>query len=182
MHPGQRAKLGFLLHDISPSELSLNILYRGMQWCNEIDTVVFFEQITKPCINSVVSKMHIFEAYGFDGPLIATDLNTCTKLLRFPTPRPKIFFLNDLEWIRTTNKQYESLAQVYRNPQLHLFCRSEDHKALVENCWNLKVAQIVERYNFYTPELFSFYTKLSKPIYSNRTKSSTNINIKSLNI
>lgn len=182
MHPIQRAKLGFLIPNLGTSELVVNILYRGMNHSDDIDTIAFFEKITKICLESTVGRMHIFEAYGFDGTTIATDISTAAKLIRFPTPNPKIFFLNDLEWIRFPQKNYELFAQIYRNPQLRLFCRSEEHKEMVERCWNVKVEKVVERYDFYTPELLSFYKELNKPLYGNRIKEDIKINEKSLNI
>ena len=178
--PLQRPKLGFLLRDTSPSELSYNILTRGTKHSDDIDTVIFFEHITRPCIDSLVAKMHISEAYSFDGPIISTDLNTTIKLINFPTPCPKLFFLNDLEWTRLPQKNFAQLSLIYRYPELTYICRSEDHKTLVQNCWNSKVSFVINRYNFYTPELLSFLTKNSKPLYGE--KQTRTINVKSLNI
>lgn len=180
MLPLQRQKLGFLLNDCSASELAFNILERGMTHSDTLDTTIFYNIITKPCIDSLVSKMHILEAYLYDGPIIATDLNSAVKLINFPSPCPKMFFLNDLEWTRLPQRNFAQLEQIYRNPQLHLFCRSEDHKKVVENCWNRKVEFVINRYNFYAPELLSFYTENAKPLYGyNGTRQ---LNINSLNI
>lgn len=181
MLPLQRNKVGFLLSNVGPSELSYNILNRGMIHSDDIDTVIFFEQITKPCIDSLVAKMHISEAYHYDGPIIATCLNTLNKLLTFPSPHPKLFFLNDLEWLRLPNKNFAQLEYLYRNPHINLICRSNEHKKLVESCWNRKVKFIAERYNLYTPEILSFITENSRGLYKEKVSNKT-LNIKSLNL
>lgn len=121
----------------------------------DIDTFVFFEQIARPCISSLVPCSHVSEAFIFDGPLVATCLQTANKLLQMYTSKAKYFFLDDLEWMRIPFqvKQFEQLEPIYRNKELSLICRSEPHKKLTELTWNRKVSLIIERYNFYNNEV-----------------------------
>lgn len=146
--PLQRDKIGFMTPSSGASELSYNILRRAMER-DDLDTFLFFLQIDKPCIFSTVCQMFYTQAYGFDGPIIATDLNTAGKLIQMPTPFQKYFFINDLEWIRFPQKNYYELEEIYRNPQLTLLARCEDHKKLIESCWNVKIHRIIENYNFF---------------------------------
>jgi hypothetical protein len=164
-YPIQRPKIGFLLKDVSSSELAYNILRKGSE--TNIDTFIFFENVSRPCISSLVPLAHISEAYIFDGPLIATCLQTANKLIPMYSPKPKFFFLNDLEWLHIPfqYRQYESFASVYLNKELTLICRSESHKQLTEMVWNRKVKHIVERYNFYEENFIKPILEKSNNIY-----------------
>jgi len=153
MYPVQRPKIGFLVKDVSSSELAYNILRKGSD--ADIDTFIFFEQIARPCISSLVPCSHVSEAFIFDGPLVATCLQTANKLIQMYSSTRKYFFLNDLEWMRIPfqMKQFEQIEPVYRNKELSLICRSQSHKKLTELTWNRKVSMVVERYNFYDTDV-----------------------------
>lgn len=165
MYPIQRKKLGIIVKDVSPSELTFNILKHGTDHSDVIDTVLFFEKIAKPCIDNLVARMHVVEAYNYDGPIIATCLNTAQLLINMPSPNPKFFFVNDLEWLYMKERNFHLLSSIYRHPSLTLLCRSKYHQSFIENCWNVPVKAIVDRYHFYTPKLLSLFTESSKSLY-----------------
>jgi hypothetical protein len=155
MYPIQRPKLGFLIKDVSSSELAYNILKNGSN-IDDVDTFVFFESIARPCISTLVPCAHIAEAYTFDGPLIATCLQTAYKLIQMFSSKNKFFFLNDLEWMRIDfrAKQFSHIEPIYRNKELSLICRSEAHKTITELTWGRKIT-VIENYNFYSPDVLN---------------------------
>lgn len=173
IYPLQRNKLGFILNSSGPSEISYSVLNGAMER-DDLDTFLFFLQIDKPCIFSTVCQMFYTQAYGFDGPIIATDLNTASKLLQMPTPHKKYFFLNDLEWIRFPQKNYHELEEIYRNTELTLLARCEDHKKLIESCWNKKVERIIENYNFFQLDFINELVLNGRLKYSGRSTNYTN--------
>ncbi len=131
-----RKKLGILVNNLGPSQLSFEILIRANKYSNDLDFVLFYQNLCRPCFNLTSAAMQINEIYSFPGPAIATDLSTANTLIAAPSPVRKYFYVWDLEWIRMPQKNYESLAHIYQNPELQLIARSGSHKKLLENCWN----------------------------------------------
>lgn len=150
-----RNKIGFMVESLEPSELTTHITINSLE-VNDLDVILFFERLGRAATFHLCSNMHVMEAYNFDGPLIATNLNTALKLINFPSPKPKLFFLNDLEWLRFPNKNYDTFETIYRNKELTLIARSEDHAKLMENCWNVKVEHIVHNYDFFGNGFLNF--------------------------
>jgi hypothetical protein len=150
-----RQNVGFAVETLEPSELIFRILMQSME-NDDWDSIVFFETLSKAPTAHLCSNMHISEAYSFQGPVIATSLKTAYKLIQFPSPKPKFFFLNDLEWLRFPQKQYKQLESIYRNKELTLITRSQDHKKLVESSWNRPVEYVVENYDFYSQNFLDY--------------------------
>lgn len=87
--------------------------------------------------------MQAAEIYGFNGPLIATCLNSAEQLLSVPTNFEKYFYVWDLEW---TQKQYHSsyLFNIFSN--LKLIARCDDHAEMISKLFNQDV-QVIEDFN-----------------------------------
>lgn len=170
---------------MAASELSYNILNRSMEsHVDEFDVTVFWVYLNKGCVNSLCSNHHISDGYYWDGPMIATCLETAHKLLNFPTCPFKMFFIEDLEWLRMPQKNYHELEQIYRNPSLTLLCRSDDHKKVIENAWNVKVEKVIHNYDFFNPNFLNYVKSKSKNLYDERSKyfNPKMLNSNSLNI
>ncbi len=170
MYPEQRPKIGFVLEDLTPSELNFSLLYNSMEISDSVDIQLYYCNISKPCTNSLCGCFHYIDAIGFDGPLIATDLATLSRILPFCTPNPKFLFVNDLEWLRYPGHAYNDFAPLYRNPAIEIIARSNDHKRIIESAWNVQVAKVVENYNFFGQEFLDFILPLSKPLYGKEKK------------
>jgi hypothetical protein len=147
-------KLGIALANVGPSHLSYRVI-RGvneiMRTSHDTDIILFYEQLAQPCVPPLCSLMHINEVWGFDGQVIATNINTASKLVRSPGPSKKIFYCWDLDWLRIQQKQYEQLHSIYSNPQLQLVARSVDHQKLLVDLWGAKNVPVIE--DFELPRL-----------------------------
>ena len=150
-----RDKLGFIIDSLEPSELNIHLTLASLEVHN-LDIVLFFEKLGRSATDHLCSHMHIMEAYNFDGPLIATNLHNAYKLIQFPSPKPKFFFLNDMEWIRFPNKQFNTFETIYRNSELNLIARCEDHRKLMENCWNIKIDYVLPNYDFFGSDFLNY--------------------------
>jgi len=135
-----------LLENTGASQISyfvISELNRLTEKNPNIDAVVFYENQHKNCISCNFATMQISEAWGANGPVIATSFSTAHKLLAFPSER-KVFYVWDLEWIRGGGaKQYEGYRQVYCDKSLELVARSEYHKNVIENVFNREVKHVV---------------------------------------
>ena len=111
----------------------------------EIDAILFYENQHKNCVPANFSTMQISEAWGQEGPIIATSFSTANKLASFPSEK-KFFYVWDLDWIRNSYR-YESLSQVYTDESLNLIARSESHKKAIENAFNREISHVVPDFN-----------------------------------
>lgn len=140
-------KLGVLLDNIGSSQLAYCFVRNGNRWLANKptdDIIGFYSNQVMPCLPIQFSIMQMSEAWGYNGNLLATDLLTATKMLRFPSAKSRLFYVWDMEWLRAhTRKSYRGMEQIYRNPALKLLARSEEHKNIIEDCWNTKVTAVV---------------------------------------
>jgi len=138
-------KIGIILDNVGVSQLA----YYAIQQSNKIiesrddsTVIVFYCNMAKPCTQPCFPIMQIAEAWGFEGILISTDLQSTQKMLVMPSAEKKIFYIWDLEWTRGQVNNYHAMAEIYQNEDLTLIARSEEHKKAIEDAWNRPVRQI----------------------------------------
>jgi len=139
-------KLGIAVNDLGASQLNFLLIQRANELVGsrrDLDIILFYENIVRPCLPMNFAVMQIAECWGFDGPVVATTFNTAEKLLRFPSSPRKLFYVWDLEWTRMRQKLFRSLLSVYGNPDLTLLARCQDHADAIRQCWN-REALVVE--------------------------------------
>lgn len=138
-------KCGVAVSDLGPSQLNYQFITNTNEMVGsrfDFDAIAFYENISKPCLAMNFASMSLTEAWGFSGVMIATTLSTAQKISHFPSCSGKIFYVWDIEWVRIRNKQFSELAQVYRNPELTLVARCEDHAQLLKQIWGRDAAII----------------------------------------
>jgi hypothetical protein len=142
-------KLGIMVKDLGPSQLNYNIISQANAIVgsrSDTDVIVFYDVIQRPCMTVNFAVMQMVEAYSFDGPVVATTFKGAAKLLSFPGPSKKAFFVNDLEWTRPwavgATPSFRELRSVYAAPALLLISRGPDHKKLIEDAWDVPVHAI----------------------------------------
>lgn len=144
-------KLGVMVSDLGASQLSYNLIRRvnaRLAGKGGLDVIAFYEAPVNPCLPMNFSRMPAYEAWGYNGAVVATTFSTARKLQGFPSPKVRAFYLWDLEWVRGRNRlSHAEWAAVYRDPSLSLLVRNRDHADLVEQCWNRPVAGIVDDFD-----------------------------------
>lgn len=142
-------QLGFLVNNLSASQLSYYLLKGLNKWAEDPnnDPTIYVMQVERPIIVPKLSIMNLAEVAGMRGTAIATDIETAGVMLDCATTTSRFLYIWDTEWLRGPQRIYENHAKVIRNPRLKLLCRSIDHKIAVENCFNVKVAGIVDDFN-----------------------------------
>jgi len=143
-------KLGIAVSSFGASQLSYLIinninLYLEKEY--KTDIIGFYENLIKYSLDPKFSCMQSVEMWGYDGPVIATNLNSAQDIIRIPTIRNKFFYIWDLEWINLIDKDYSKLEEIYSNPKLILIARCKNHAKLIESMWNTKVKYIIEDFN-----------------------------------
>ncbi len=109
---------------------------------------VFVENLGRICLRSNFAVMSAVEAWGEKNPFVATNLSSAAKLMHYPIPSRKLFYLWDLEWLRGNPRMnYNTYSIVYLNPDLELVCRSKEHADITENTFNRKVSYVVDDFD-----------------------------------
>ena len=141
------SKLGVCVKNLGPSQLAYQVISQGNEFVGSVggDFVAFFDEPHRPCIQPSFASMQVMEGWGYEAPIVATTFNTAEKLLRFPACTKRLFYVNDLEWLRSS-RGYEHLRAVYGSPRLTLIARSADHKQVLEQLWNRPVAAVMDRF------------------------------------
>ena len=100
-----------------------------------VDIIVFTQEFAAPPMSPLFATMPETDAWGFDGPIIATNLRSATTLINVVGPPKKYFYLWDLEWMRLENFTHNELSKIYNNDALDLIARSPKHNSLIQKCW-----------------------------------------------
>jgi hypothetical protein len=147
MKTTSRDKVGILVKHLGRTQLANSIIENVNRFLSEngdTDIITFVENVVRPCQTPLFSVMNLNEAWEYNGIAIATNLSTAEKVLSFPGPKHRVFYVWDLEWMRRTDRNFLSYHNVYANPRLELIARSESHAKLIEQCWSRPVKAVVE--------------------------------------
>ena len=143
-------KFGIIINNLGHSQLSyflirnINIAMRNRE---NISPYIFYENPQPYRQSPLCCLLQVVEAFQFHAPLVATSLSSAQKLLICTGTNKKFFFLNDLQWIKTTPTIYDQYYKIYTNPALQLIVKCQDHFDLVKNCWNQEPVGIWEDCN-----------------------------------
>ena len=144
-------KWALLIHKFEPTEQIFKLVYnlnrRFETARNPLEDFVVFYDVPAPQFMPILFPiMQMAEAWSFDGSVTATNLQLAQRMLSFPGPKQKHYYMWDLEWTLLPNKNYESLANVYRNSHINLLTRAPSHHKMVRDVWGAE-STIVEDFN-----------------------------------
>lgn len=131
--------LGIVLNNLGPSDLSYSILQSVSEYRGLSDICLFYENLTRPCINPATALMHSFELAGYRNPVVCTDVETMKTALSSLGPTSYYLYLWNLEWLRYSDNRFGYFQEVYTNPRLKLITRSREDTKIMENNWGVKV-------------------------------------------
>jgi len=108
---------------------SSQITYEAVKLANKIqNSILFFEQLTPPCVPINCATMCLTETMNFQGTLITTSIaNTLlvNKLINRNAVK-LIFYVWDLEWLRPGKQNFLYNIEAYKIPDV-LVVRSQEH-------------------------------------------------------
>lgn len=139
-------KIGILIDHLDASDkliyLGAKAAYSGV----ETDIVVFYMNISNLSMQIPIAFMEQSECFSFDGTVIATSIETAERLLTFPGPTKKLFYVWNMEWINNP-QPYSRFVNVYNNPSIDLVARSSRDAAILTEIWKPPV-DVVENFDF----------------------------------
>ena len=120
-------KIGILLKDTAASQCNFSIINTTNIINQTTDHVVslFYINKTVPCVRTLCCTTTLDKIYGFNGHLIATDVETARFLLRH-NRESHDWYVWDLEWLRNRYMR-EDLIALYSSRKFNFVCRSKDH-------------------------------------------------------
>lgn len=141
-----KLQINFLVRDLIASQLSY-YLTKNLNDAQNINGIVFYENLVPPCLIPKFTTMNISEAWAQPGISIATTLSTAHKLVNFTGRAKKYFYVWDLEWLRGRNRVYTMYSPFFCNNELTLIARSEEHKKIIENNFNREIKIVCPDFN-----------------------------------
>lgn len=142
-------RAGIVVDSLGRSQMAYE-LTRELNRINRLpsywDIIVFYHTYDKMIKKPNFAMMMEQELWGFDAPVLATDLATADRLIKSPCPTKKFLYVWDLEWT-LKNYDVDLLASVYMNKNIELVARSVEHAKIITNCWR-KPVEIIEGFNY----------------------------------
>ncbi len=140
--------LNVLVDSLSSSQIAFYAIQCANAMCEQgVPVVLFYEKVARPCLQLLCPSMSIVEAWAQRGVTIATSLSTAARLIQFPGPHAKYYYAWDTEGWLAAFRQYGGVAQIFRNPSLHLIARNIDQARVIENNYNVRVASIFDNFD-----------------------------------
>jgi hypothetical protein len=133
-------RLGVLVKDLSVSELNWKLLASAQRLSleNRASITFFCEDRPAPCRVPAAPCVAAIDAWAYDGPVVATSLETARKLLGLPGPRKRLYYLWDLAWLRPPTLHHADYRRVHTG--LPLAARTADMAAAVTRAWGVPCA------------------------------------------
>lgn len=136
-------RLGIMVRDLGASELNWRLVRQANTNAEALDTIFFYDELLPSPTVLLGASMPSVEAWGYDGPVVATTLSTAKKLANLPAASARLFYAWDLEWLRLAAPPYRALREVYGDERLTLVARTAEHASLLEDLWGRTVAAVV---------------------------------------
>lgn len=142
-------QVGFLVPHVGAGQLGyslitqLNKVSENLYKYN-LDPIVYYETMHMQLLPHAFATMQIVECWDQTHPVIATSLSTAEKMITFPNPQRKLFYVWDVEWLRRPHNHYFRTRNIVTNEAVEIVARGSHHATLIENCFNRKVTNIVD--------------------------------------
>ena len=143
-------KLGIIIDNLSSSQASYYSIKNINDECQNSakdDYVIFFEDMTANTLDPHFAIMNSSEVWSFDGILVSTSVSNSMLMLNSVNASKKFFYVWDLEWSRSFGRDYEYGSRAFKNSEIGLIARSNDHAIAIKNYCNRDVCGIVPDFN-----------------------------------
>lgn len=143
-------KLGITLPHLGGSQIGLEVFesINTFYPSNYLyDILLFYENVKKEAFTFPCAAMACSEMFGYDGTVIATNLNTAEELSKIVTVKRKVFYVYDLDWVYLEHKDFETLTKIYQYKDFELYTRCDSYAKYLENAFNVKVHGVLPKFD-----------------------------------
>ena len=141
--------VNFLVDHVGASHMSFQLIEQAnlLSEQGSADVIVFYDQLHRPCRRLLVPTMLMIEAWAQPGVTIATSVATASRALKFPGPSRLLFYVWDMSWARNVPKPVGPYTDLFRNPNLEIIARCQDHANILENNFNVSVDWVFDNFD-----------------------------------
>ena len=143
--------IGVIVEDLGMSQLSYSVINNINSACehnSENDYVIFYENMSNPILPANCAIMNSSELWSFEGVVIATTASSAMFALDAVNKTKKFFYIWDLEWTRGRNRpDFIKNLRPYRNENITLIARSDEHVKAIQNYCNRKVPYVMKDFD-----------------------------------
>jgi hypothetical protein len=141
--------IGIIVNNLGVSDRNIALIscLNTMVMNDRLNPIVFPRTIRPYPVSPTFSIMGQNEIFNFSGILIATDIETAKLCLSNHNACKKIYYLWDLDWIFTSQPNYNNNAEIFLNPNLDFVVRSTDHAKIFRKVWG-KTIHVVEEFEY----------------------------------
>jgi hypothetical protein len=140
--------IGLVTNNLGLNDRSLNVIVCLNKMAeNNYNPVAFVRNIEPYPISPLFCILKQSEVFSFNGTLIAMDIESARLVLANVSSKRKIYYLWDLEWVFTSQENYNNNADVYLSPHLNFVARSTDHAKIFRKVWG-KRANVIEEFEY----------------------------------
>lgn len=148
-------KINFLTENIGANQCAFFMIQAANKLSESADfaPTIFYEELHRPCMQPCVPTMLAIEAWAQPGITIATSMSTALKLLKFPAPAKKVFYIWDLNWLRHPVEfgplgRLFSSTEIFCNREITIIARCQDHADVISNNFNRSVDYIFDNFEY----------------------------------
>ena len=129
-------KFGILVDSIETSQGGFFLCEELNKLCkkDDVSPYVFYNNYGRIPLLPMFMVAQSSNAWGFDGVLMSTDIETTKALIKIPSSHPKLFYIWDLEWLYKP-RPYEEMLGVYCRDEIELVARNKTHYDIITKCW-----------------------------------------------
>jgi hypothetical protein len=140
--------LNFLVDHVGASHMAYCLIEQGnsISEHGDANVTVFYDQLHRPCRRLLIPAMMMIEAWAQPGISVATSLSTVSRLLKFPGASQKMFYVWDMTWLKNP-KYVGTYSSIFRNPELTLIARCDDHRDAICDVFNTEVPYVFDNFN-----------------------------------
>jgi len=140
--------INFLVDHIGASHMAFYMIEQAHKLSEQgkANVSIFYDQLHRPCRRVMLPTMLMVEAWAQPGVSIATSMSTAARLLSFPGPQHKLFYVWDMSWMNNP-KPYGPATQLFRNPKLSIIARCQAHAMVLENNFNIDVEHVFDNFD-----------------------------------
>lgn len=130
-------KISLMIHNLNTLVVD-NYIY---------NPTIFYNSLGKSLIYPQFTRLGMQHAWGYEGPMISTDIGTTQILNKCIRTTKKMFYVFDLEWLHIPNIQFSLLTNIYQNNNIELIARSQSHYDVLTRVWKKPIG-ILEDFNY----------------------------------
>jgi hypothetical protein len=141
--------VGIIINNLGPNQQAFTTINR-VNSLGQMDIpyklTVFYKEPAQNCCRLATASTTFDRIFGFDGVLIATDLDLTLFMLRANMPKVKVLYMFDLDWVRGFGNYIQNYS-MYNDPNLIVIAPSMAYANELTNYCGRKANGVVPQFN-----------------------------------